>query len=105
MATQSEEVAAVLFNSMGGSWYISKGRALTHAERIVAAGFSRPRYLTSEAVAASLAEGAVVERTAPGIPAEFYVKRDGGWHSSDGTPPLTDASLGGVGVWLAVRRG
>jgi hypothetical protein len=105
MATQNEELAAVLFNSMGGSWYISKGRALRHADRIVAAGFSRPRFLGSEAEVAALAEGAVVERTAPEAPPEFYVKREGAWHSIDGTPPLANATLGGAGVWLALRRG
>ena len=101
---QRAALSAALIDSMGGSWYVSKGRALKHADAVIAAGFSRPRYLGAEAEVAQLPAGAVIERTAPGATSEFFVKRDGIWHSIDGGEPVTDAALGGPGVWLALRR-
>lgn len=104
MMNARDEIATILFNSFGGAWYISKGRATKHATAIAAAGFQRPHYLASEAESAALAEGSVLERTTPDGRSDFYVKRAGEWHSIDGAPARSNAELGGAGVWLALRR-
>lgn len=104
MNEQRHTLAAAISDAMGGSWYVRKSRALKHAETLIAAGYSRPRFLGAEAEVAQLPAGAVIERTAPGATSEFFVKRGGLWHSIDGGEPVTDAALGGPGVWLALRR-
>lgn len=100
-----EDLAQALGASFGGSFHLSRSRALRHADFLLAAGYARPRYLTSQAETAQLGEGAVVERTTPGAPPEFFVRRSGRWHSVDGGAGLDDAALGSPGAWLAVRRG
>jgi len=101
---QRESLATAILVSMGGTWYLSKGRALKHADAAIAAGFSRPVRLTSEAQVAQLPQGAVIERLVPGFGPQFLVKREALWHSIDGGEPLAAAALGGPGVTLTLRR-
>jgi hypothetical protein len=99
-----DDLADALLASFGGRFQLSRGRALKHADFLLAAGFARPRLLRSEAEAVELADSAVVERFLPGKGSEFFVKRDGVWINIDGGDAVSDAGLGDPDATLSVRR-
>lgn len=104
MNHQRDVLAQVLLDSFGGRFYMSRSRALQHADAVLRAGFWRPHLLTSPAELAALADGAVVQRSRPAERPEIFVRHQGAWVSIDGGVPIADGGLFVPGTWLTLVR-